>query len=61
MLPRATAIALIVLLVPVLVYCVFALIAGWKTMRKMHRPGWFIFIPYAPTIVSRFFLWKNFP
>ena len=58
MLPRATAIALIVLLVPVLVYCVFALIAGWKTMRKMHRPGWFIFIPYAPIIVFYGRCWR---
>ena len=55
---RIALILLAVLLLPVLVYAFFALKALWRIMRKVHRPGWFIFIPYAPIIVLYGRCWR---
>ena len=49
---------MIILLLPAMIYCIFAMIAYWRLMRKMHRPGWFIFIPYAPIIVFYGRCWR---
>ena len=49
---------MLICIVPVLVYAVLVCIAYWRIMRKMHRPGWFIFIPYAPIVVFYGRCWK---
>lgn len=55
---NASALVSLIFAVPALVYLVFVCIAYWRTMRKMHRPGWFIFIPYAPIIVFYGRCWR---
>ncbi len=50
---------MILLYVPLIAMVVLQYVAGWKILRKMDRPGWWIFVPFAMLFIFYDRCWKR--
>ena len=50
---------MILLYVPLIALVVLQYVAGWKILRKMDRPGWWIFVPFDMLFIFYDRCWKR--